>query len=409
MAYELLICTRKGLLIGRSNADRSRWELSAPHFLGQQVDFARRDRRDGRVWVSTAHMPWGPHLFYSDDDGERWIESEAPRFEGETFAASPYELASRQELTWDSTKDEWSPRHELAASLDRIWTIVPGPASEPDQILLGVSPAGIFRSQDRGLSWELNRALWDHPTRGQWTMAVTGISENVYGSPPACDHIQIDSADTQHLLAVVQSAGVFETSDGGASWQPRNAGIRSDFLPEGGAACEASHDIHSFAVHPLDRQWMYAQHHNGVFASSDGGGSWSEIDAQLGAALGQPELTSLHGFASTIDPQNPDDFYVVPQISDEARVPVDGKLRVCRTSDGGTSWEALGQGLPNDFYQGAYRQALTNDDHPQTGGLGLYLGTNGGYVFASADGGDSWSELVRALAPVTALTCVKLG
>jgi hypothetical protein len=155
LAYELLICTRKGLLIGRSNADRSQWELGAPQFLGQQVDFARRDLRDGRIWVSTAHMQWGPHLFYSDDDGEGWVESEAARFEGETFAASPYEFASRQDLTWDNAKEEWSPRHELAASLDRIWTIVPGPASEPDQLLLGVSPAGIFRSSDRGRSWDL--------------------------------------------------------------------------------------------------------------------------------------------------------------------------------------------------------------------------------------------------------------
>ena len=153
MSYELLIATRKGLLIGRSE-DRASWSLSEPSFLGEQVDYAVRDPRDGRIYASTAHMQWGPHLFASDD--ATWSEIPAPMFApGETYPASPLELAQRDALVMDEERGEWSPRLEASASLERIWTVVPGAASQPGRLYLGVAPAGVFTSDDSGQSWEL--------------------------------------------------------------------------------------------------------------------------------------------------------------------------------------------------------------------------------------------------------------
>ncbi len=122
MSYELLIATRKGLLIGRSE-DRASWSLSEPSFLGEQVDYAVRDPRDGRIYASTAHMQWGPHLFASDDDGATWSEIPAPMFApGETYPASPLELAQRDALVMDEERGEWfaAPRglSEPGAYLD---------------------------------------------------------------------------------------------------------------------------------------------------------------------------------------------------------------------------------------------------------------------------------------------------
>ena len=406
MSYELLIATRKGLLIGRSE-DRASWSLSEPSFLGEQVDYAVRDPRDGRIYASTAHMQWGPHLFASDD--ATWSEIPAPMFApGETYPASPLELAQRDALVMDEERGEWSPRLEASASLERIWTVVPGAASQPGRLYLGVAPAGVFTSDDSGQSWELNRPLWEHPTRGLWVMGVTSVSDNVFGSAPACDDLRVDPTDPEHMIAVVQTAGLFETHDGGASWEARQRGLRDDHLPGGGLEMEAGHDVHSFQWHPADRSRMYVQHHSGVLASRNGGADWDDIAASLAAALGHEDDYPLHGFASAIDPHDPEVFYVVPHISDQQRVPVDGHLRVCRTSDGGVSWEALGAGLPDHFYQGAYRQALTHDDHPEPGSLGLYLGTNGGHVFASPNGGESWSEVASSLAPVTAVRCAEV-
>lgn len=162
-------------------------------------------------------MQWGPHLFVSDDNRATWNESPAPAFAlGETYRASPADLAVRQQLSLDEERGEWSPRFEATASLERIWTIVPGAASQPGRLYIGVAPAGLFSSDDGGESWELNRPLWGHPTRGLWMMAVTSVTESVFGGAPACDDLRIDPSDPDHMVAVVQSAGLFETNDGGA-------------------------------------------------------------------------------------------------------------------------------------------------------------------------------------------------
>ena len=47
-------------------------------------------------------------------------------------------------------------------------------------------------------------------------MAVTSVTESVFGGAPACDDLRIDPSDPDHMVAVVQSAGLFETNDGGA-------------------------------------------------------------------------------------------------------------------------------------------------------------------------------------------------
>lgn len=404
MTYELLICTHKGLVIGTSE-DRSEWRLSAPRILGEAIDCAVRDPRDGRIWASTRHV-FGPHLFYSDDGGESWNEAAVPDLEGESYRASPFDVVARGDLTWDARAGEWSPRFELAAELSRIWSIVPGPSDEPATIYLGLAPVGVVVSHDRGASWELNRALWDHPTRGQWHMDVSTGTDNVFGSPPGCDDLQLDPQNSQHLMVNIQSAGVFDSVDGGDSWEARNRGL-FETLP-GSAALEASQDVHSFRMHPAQSERLYAQHHRGVYRSDDGGRQWVEIGGGLGAALGHPELEGLHGFASAIDPLDPDIAYVVPTQSDQARVPVDAWLRVCRTEDAGATWTAFGDGLPRGFFQGVYRGALTQDGRDVAGELGVYVGTNGGHVFASADAGEHWIELASSLAPVTALSCREL-
>ncbi len=218
-----------------------------------------------------------------------------------------------------------------------------------------------------------------------------------------------DGRDERLRQRIRRRAGLFETTDGGDTWTARQRGFSDNHLLGGGMSMEAGHDVHSFQWHPEDRSRMYVQHHNGVLTSTDGSEHWHDIGSSLGAALGRPDLPQLHGFASAVDPHDPDVFYVVPHTSDEERVPVGGRLRVARTSDGGGSWEPLGEGLPDGFYQGVYRQALAHDDHPEPGQLGLYFGTNGGHVFASADGGESWRTVATSLAPVTAIRCAEVG
>lgn len=366
MAYELLISTRKGLVIGRSE-DRAEWSFGAPQFTGWQVDYAVRDHRNGTIWAAVSHDQWGPHLHRSDD-GESWDEVTAPEFHGETY---PDESGNT-----------------VTASLERIWTVQPGGDDEPEKIYAGVDPAGLFVSTDGGQSWDLNQPLWGHPTRGMWFPGAAGMTLH---------HIQIDQADSSHLYVGISAAGVFESLDGGESWAARNTGLVGEHLPN--PTGEAGQCVHSLHLSPSKTGRLFQQHHPGVYRSDDGGEQWLAID---------DGLPGKFGFASTIDPSDGDTFYVIPLQFDQARVPPGGDLRVHRTRDAGHSWESLGEGLPSGHVlQGVYRQALTNDG--VGGALGLYMGTSGGHVYASRDGGDHWGQIIDLLAPVTAVRCAGVG
>ena len=378
MTYELLVGTRKGLMIGRSG-DRERWDFGPTQFAGSQIDYAVRDPRTGRLYVATSHMQWGPHLHVSDDDGATWRETAAPEFHGETYV-------SRE---WDDELNDFGPARDVPASLARVWTIEPGPASDPGLLYAGVDPAGLFISHDGGESWELCESLWNHETRPGWFPGAAGMTLH---------HITIDANDPSHLYVGISAAGVFESHDGGASWMPRNHGCVADHMPD--PTPEVGQCVHSLYVHPKDSSRLFQQHHPGVYRTDDGGEEWVPIHEGLPGEF---------GFASTIDPADPDAFFVIPLEFDQARVPADGDLRVYRTRDAGASWQALGNGLPSEHVlQSVYRQGLCNDGTDDSSRLGLYFGTTGGEVYGSIDGGDHWSELIGHLGPVTAVRCSRV-
>lgn len=354
--FELLVGTRKGLVIGRSE-DRRHWEFGDTLFPGWYVDYAVRDPRSGRLWAAVTHEQWGPHLHCSDDSGETWDEATAPSFEGTS----------------------------ADATLARIWTVQPGLETQPERLYAGVDPAALFISDDAGASWRLVEPLWNHETKDYWEEGAAGMTMH---------HIALDPGDPDHLYVAISAAGVFETTDGGETWAARNRGFVADHLPDGGAGMPAGFCVHSMFLHPLRPNRLFQQHHPGVYRSDDGAGNWINIEAGLPGRF---------GFASTIDPTDPDAFFVVPLAEDQTRFPIDGALRVFQTRDAGETWRALGEGLPADHVQqGVYRQALTSDGHDT---LGLYLGTSGGHVYGSADGGEHWTELLDHLAPVLVVRC----
>ena len=271
------------------------------------------------------------------------------------------------------------------ATLARIWTLQPGLDGEPQRLYAGVDPAALFISDDGGQSWRLAEALWNHETKEYWEEGAAGMTMH---------HIALDPTDADHFYVAVSAAGVFETADGGASWAARNTGFVAEHLPNGGVGLPAGFCVHSMFLHPQRPSRLFQQHHPGVYRTDDGGEHWVSIADGLPAHF---------GFASTIDPGDADTFFVIPLAEDQTRFPIDGALRVFRTTDAGETWSPLGEGLPSEHVQqGVYRQALTNDGQDP---LGLYLGTSGGHVYGSADGGSRWVELLDHLAPVLAVRC----
>lgn len=361
----LLVGTRKGLIILERHGKN--WDVVCEAFTAVPVSYATKDPRTGTLWACLDHGHWGAKLHRSKDNGASWEEIPAPKYPDDARILTRDLLFSE-----DGQNSEGVP-----AALSYIWLLQPGPADQPNRLYLGTEPGGLFQSDDGGDTFELVRGLWDHPSR----------FKNWFGGgrdlPGLCS-IVVDPRDSNHIFAGVSVGGVFETTDGGTTWNPRNRGLFADFMPDPDA--EVGHDPHFVIASPADPDVLWQQNHCGVFRSTDGAKTWTNISQEGGPVY--------FGFAIAADEQDPETAWVVPAISAEYRVAVDRALCVCRTEDGGKTWQQLRNGLPQkDCYDMAFRHAL------DISGDTLAFGTITGNMFISEDRGDNW-ECLRHYFPL---------
>jgi photosystem II stability/assembly factor-like uncharacterized protein len=250
--------------------------------------------------------------------------------------------------------------------------------NDPDTVYAGVEDAALFRTSDGGKTWQELAGL--RSVKGNlWSPGAGGI----------CLHsILQDPADPGRLFIAISAAGAFRTDDAGQTWRSANNGLRSNYeLPD--PAAEVGHCVHNIAMHPSRSNVLFMQKHWDVMRSDDSGESWYEISGDLPTDFGFPIAVHAH---------QPDTVYVVPIKSDSEHYPPEGKLRVYRSRTGGNEWEALTKGLPQkDCYVNVLRSALAVDSLDP---CGIYFGTTGGQVYASADSGDNWGPIVRDLPAV---------
>ncbi|GAP12595.1 protein containg BNR/Asp-box repeat [Longilinea arvoryzae] len=342
----LLLGTRKGLLMLEHSAGA--WKTVRHAFPGLTVSYSFRDPRSEAIWAALDTGHWGPKLQRSQDGGQTWEEVELPKY------PAGAELG-------DGTP----------ASLSYIWLVAPGGSDQPRRLYLGTEPGGLFISNDGGDHFELVESLWNHPSRKtQWFGG---------GRPqPGIHSILVDPRDSNHVWVAISVAGVFESWDGGKSWTPRNKGLRADWLPD--PTPEVGFDTHLLAANRANPQVMMQQNHVGIYRSEDGGQNWQAAMQENGPAR--------FGFPILMDDGNPDLAWVFPAKSDEQRMAIDEALCVCRTSDGGRSWQTLREGLPQkNCYDYALRHAADR------AGKDLVFGTNSGNLFLSEDDGEHWECL----------------
>ena len=353
---KLLLSTRKGLLIyHRTNGN---WKYESLHFKGIPVSLAYYDPYNDLLWAFQDHGHWGMKMQRSKDWGRTWEEVAAPAYpEGEEV------------------------KEGVPASLRYIWA---ANNSGTDKFWIGTEPGGLFESNDGAQTFSLNRGLWESP----------GRSTNWFGGGrdhPGIHSIVVDPRDENHLYIGISCAGVFESKDGGATWAVRNKGLRADFLPDPQA--ELGHDPHLLVQCKNAPDTLWQQNHCGIFRSTNGGDSWDDVSEEGGPAY--------FGFTIAADDNNPDLAWVVPGISDGIRVALDGALCVCRTEDGGRSWQAKRKGLPQEnCFDIVYRHALAKSADT------LVFGTTTGNVFHSNDGGESWEVLTNYVPMVYAAAIV---
>jgi photosystem II stability/assembly factor-like uncharacterized protein len=357
----VLVGTRKGAFVLRSDGRRADWDVEGPFFGGWEVYHVAGSPADpDRLWASQSGGWFGQLVQRSDDGGRTWDPvGNDLRYEGEVGTHQWY----------DGTPHPW----EMA----RIWHLEPS-RTDPDVVWAGVEDAALFRSDDGGLTWGELPGLRQHGSGSSWQPGAGGM----------CLHtILLDPTGGDRMFVAISAAGVFRSEDAGRTWHAANTGLHSEFMPDPDA--DVGHCVHRLAQHPDRPEVLFMQKHWDVMRSDDAGSSWHEVSG---------DLPTDFGFAIDVHAHEPDTVYVVPITSDSEHYPPDGALRVFRSRAGGGEWEPLTEGLPQrDCYVNVLRDAMAVDDLDP---CGVYFGTTGGQVYVSSDAGDRWAPIVRDLPAV---------
>jgi hypothetical protein len=356
-----LVGTRKGAFVLTSDGKRTKWDISGPHFAGWEIYHVKGSPvNPNRLYASQSSGWFGQKIQRSEDGGKSWEPA------GDKFI---YEGVPGTHQWYDGTQHPWE--------FKRVWHLEPS-LTDPDTVYAGVEDAALFRSTDGGQTWEELPGL--RSAKGHlWQPGAGGMGLHT---------ILLDPSQAGRIFVAISAAGVFRTEDEGKSWRPVNAGLKSPYaLPDPDA--EVGHCVHRLALHPSRPGVLFMQKHWDVMRTDNAGDSWHEVSGNLPSDFGFPIEVHAH---------EPETIYVVPIKSDSEHFPPDGKLRVYRSRTGGNEWEALTCGLPQkDCYVNVLREAMAVDALDP---CGVYFGTTGGQVYASADDGDSWEPIVRDLPAV---------
>jgi hypothetical protein len=341
--------TKKGLFVLEGEPGAA-FEVKARAFAGMPVEYAMREPRTGRYLAGVGNPFYGPKIWHAEDPAGEWEQA--------------------QGVALPEGGDK---------ALERVWTIVAGEAN--GTVYAGGDPGVLFESHDGGLTWELNRSLWEHPTRPEWQPGGGGL----------CLHSIVPwPGDPDRLALAMSAVGIWLTEDGGRTWSHGNKGIKARYLPD-----DAPEDTLALCVHHVERaprrpERLFLQFHWGVYRSDDAGESWTAIG---------DGLPSDFGFALAVDPADADSAFVIPLVADLDRVTPDGRVRVYETRDAGETWTPRGDGLPAEHaYLTVLRLAF--DRAGEGADLQLYFGATSGDVFGSGDAGATWSEVATRLPPV---------
>ncbi|HET8740377.1 MAG TPA: hypothetical protein VFO17_11675 [Acidimicrobiia bacterium] len=322
----------------------SSWQVSGPMFPGWKVT-AFGTAPDGTELAAVGSNWFGVGVHRSEDL-ENWQQTDEP-------PAWPEESGRKMEQIWAF--------HTVG---DRIWA--------------GVAEAGLFVSDDQGVTWAPIDGLNEHRTREQWHPGFGGL----------CTHrVKVDG-DTQWVA--ISAVGVFRSDDGGRNWEPKNDGVSPVGIPEDVPRPEVGYCVHCVAHDPGDARRIWRQDHSGVYRSFDGGDNWERIENGLPANF---------GFVMWRD-NGSGRLLTIPLQADENRVPVEGELRVYRSDDDGDSWSVAGSGWSDSpQFTGVLRGAFDGDHEGA-----FCFGTTGGKLWLTRDNGDNWLELDPAFPRILAVT-----
>jgi hypothetical protein len=377
----VLVGTKKGAFILTSDGKREKWDVSGPHFAGWEIYHVKGSPADpNRLYASQTSGWFGQIIQRSDDGGKTWIQPGTPP--GERAKPGEMPKAESNKFVYDSSAETGKPltTHQFYDGTQhpwefkRVWHLEPS-LTDPDTVYAGVEDAALFVSRDGGQNWRELSGLRGHGSGPKWAPGAGGMGLHT---------ILLDPKNARRMYIAISAAGAFRSDDAGKTWRPINRGLRSEHIPDPNA--EVGHCVHRIALHPSRPDVLFMQKHWDVLRSDNAGEQWREISGNLPTDF---------GFVIDVHAHEPETIYVVPIKSDGEHFVPEGKLRVYRSRTGGNEWEALTKGLPQrNCYVNVLRDAMAVDS---LDACGVYFGTTGGQVYASADAGDSWAPIVRDL------------
>jgi photosystem II stability/assembly factor-like uncharacterized protein len=380
----VLAGTRKGAFILESDGKRQNWSVSGPFFAGWEIYHMKGSPVDpNRIYTSQTSSWFGQVIQRSDDGGKTWHQPGTPAGEPTTGPGGMPKGESNK-FVYDTspgtgrplTTHQWYDGTQHPWEFKRVWHLEPS-TTDPDTCYAGVEDAAMFRTTDGAKTWHELAGLRD-AQGAKWSPGAGGLGLHT---------IVLDQKNPSRMFIAISAAGAFRTDDGGKTWKPVNRGLHSQYIPD--PTAEVGHCVHRIAMHRDRPNTLYMQKHWDVMRTDDAGESWREVSGNLPTDFGFPIDVHAH---------EPETIYVVPIKSDGEHYPPEGKLRVYRSKTGGNDWEPLTKGLPQkDCYVNVLRDAMAVDLLDQ---CGIYFGTTGGQVYASADSGGTWAPIVRDLPAV---------
>jgi photosystem II stability/assembly factor-like uncharacterized protein len=384
----VLAGTRKGAFILTSDGKREKWDVSGPFFAGWEIYHIKGSAADpNRIYASQTSGWFGQIIQRSDDGGKTWHQPGTPAGEP-TTTPEGFPKGESNKFVYDASPDtgkpltthQWYDGTAKPWVFKRVWHIEPS-LNDPDVVYAGVEDAALFRSTDGGQTWREMPGLRGHGTGSQWQPGAGGL----------CLHtILLDPSNRDRIFVAISAAGAFRSDDAGVTWKPINRGLHSQYIPN--PTAEVGHCVHRIAMHRSHPNVLFMQKHWDVLRSNDAGDSWTEVSGNLPTDF---------GFVIDVHAHEPETIYVVPIKSDSEHYPLEGKLRVYRSRSGGDEWEPLTNGLPqSNCFVNVLRDGMAIDSLEP---CGVYFGTTGGQVYASADSGNHWAPIVRDLPPVVSV------